>query len=58
MRNIPEGSLAARILAKQTELKPNFDEEQVKQLLKLQKAKKYLPNPEPNWGPKGRAVGA
>lgn len=38
-------------------MKPNFNEEQVQQLKKVQKTKKYLPNPEPNWGPKGRAVG-
>jgi hypothetical protein len=29
----------------------------VKQLMNIKKAKKYLPNPEPNWGPKGRAIG-
>lgn len=57
-KNIAENSLASRIMQREIKVKPNFNEEEVQTLIKIKKVTKYLPNPEPNWGPKGRAIGS
>jgi hypothetical protein len=56
--NTKETAPAFRILQKEITVKPSFDVDKVNVLLQLKKVKKkYLPNPEPNWGPKARATG-
>ncbi len=56
--NVKEGSVGRLILQKPIKHEPSFNHELQNLRNSLNKLKrKYLPNPEPNWGPKARATG-
>ncbi|CDW84572.1 -dimethylguanosine trna methyltransferase family protein [Stylonychia lemnae] len=59
-RNINQLGFAHRILSQQAKIIPNLNGDPidgVEKETKKNKKKKYLPNPQPHWGPAARATG-